>query len=492
MKTTLTILSNIYYLDIVSAYVDAISKKLDYDDKARYAIQLAVEEALNNILTYSFKKEEDQSIEIICEIVSNYLKIRLTDKGMPYELSQISAYDPADPFQDGADVGLSTFLMKHYMDRVNFVNLGKNGKELQLIKYLPDKDITQYTDLQKNRVLIKNNKEVNEIKEIRLMKPDEAIDISQSVYLSYGYSYVYEDIYYPERVRASNADGSMFSVVVITEAKNIVGHIGLFKPYDDAQIAEWGIAVVKPEYRGRGIMHKLLSFVIELAQDKKFTGIFAHAVTTHNFTQKACAKFGFSDIALMLGYAPASLKFRKIKDELLQRETTIISYKYLTMPEKIIIYPPTHHSDMIDELYKNLGVTAVCGNSYKSKSSMEDKTVIQAWLQSSINAGFITVNLYGKDFMEMLEINIKKLCLEHVDVIYLYLNLSDPLTALMCEDIEKKGYFFAGIFPGNPFDNTLVLQFLNNMTIDYDAILAISKTSRNLLSYIKGLDPNFF
>ena len=71
------------------------------------------------------------------------------------------------------------------------------------------------------------------------------------------------------------------------------------------------------------------------------------------------------------------------------------------------------------------------------------------------------------------------------------MNLSNPLTAGIAAQIEKLGFFFGGILPhGYKNGDALILQYLNNVSIDYDAIQVESAIARKLLAYVREQDPN--
>jgi len=52
------------------------------------------------------------------------------------------------------------------------------------------------------------------------------------------------------------------------------------------------------------------------------------------------------------------------------------------------------------------------------------------------------------------------------------------------------GFFFAGILPAAaPRGDALILQYLNNLSIDYDQIHVASDAAKELISYIRLRDP---
>jgi serine/threonine-protein kinase RsbW len=96
---------------------------------------------------------------------------------------------------------------------------------------------------------------------------------------------------------------------------------------------------------------------------------------------------------------------------------------------------------------------------------------------------------------------LKDLCYEHegIAVVYLYLPLGDPHTAVICQHFEELGFFFAGIYPkpAKPADpegmnsgDLLCLQYLNGPRINYDLLQIYSDFGQELVQYVRDRDPH--
>ena len=108
-----------------------------------------------------------------------------------------------------------------------------------------------------------------------------------------------------------------------------------------------------------------------------------------------------------------------------------------------------------------------------------------------MNFARIMITRFGSHIGEELKIKVKELCLKKTEIVNLFLNLSDPLTCIYTAQFEKLGFFFSGILPGAFADgDALILQYLNNVPIDYGAIRVESTLAGQLVAYIKKCDPN--
>jgi len=85
---------------------------------------------------------------------------------------------------------------------------------------------------------------------------------------------------------------------------------------------------------------------------------------------------------------------------------------------------------------------------------------------------------------------LRRFCLDQMAAINLFLSLEDPGAALMAEEFEKLGFFFAGILPCSKIGEAVILQYLNNVDLDYSKITAYSDVAKDVLAYIRERDPN--
>jgi anti-sigma regulatory factor (Ser/Thr protein kinase)/predicted GNAT family N-acyltransferase len=492
----LTIPTDISYVGVVGAYVRQVAQNFGFDATARQAIVVGVDEAVSNIIREAFSPDERATLDISCERVSMGLKIVIKDKGLPFKPTGLLSPKRASDAKPLSGPQRALDVMKQTMDEVSFRNMGLDGKETHLIKYLQTGTVEDYYQsceiepYQEPRTSKPGAaKAVNF--EVRPMQSHEAIEVSKCFYKSYGYSFVYRQIYYPERIVELNEIGQMESVVAVTPDNEVIGHCALLRWDSRPDVAEIGLAVVKPEFRGQGCLTRLTEYLIERAKSEKAQALFVMAATNHTYSQQVIHRFGFNDCCLLAGFGPATLSFRGLTEKLPQRETYLISIKYLEKPEALTLYPPEHHKEFIRKLYRNIGLEPQLAIPAEPKPRFtEHHSKLTAAHYSPSGFGWIEIEAYGSDVVQVVKARLKEFCLKHIEVIQLYCNLGDPLTYYMIPEFEQLGFFFIGLKPSSTLGDALILEYFNNMAMDYDRIKLAATMGEELRSYVRKHDPN--
>lgn len=491
----LTIPNDSSYLDVATQYVGAIAAKFGFNHRDTTDIERAVSEAVSNVIEHAFEPSESATIEISCERVPLGIKITVQDKGLPFDPGLAPECSLPEEALTTPVPGCGLYVMKEVMDEVHFHNLGMEGKALVLVKYLKNPGINDYyeaCDLGPYTVPeVGPRPEPAKEFEIRPMNPSEAVEVSRCVYRAYGYSYANDLAYYPDRLVQLNRSGVFLSAVAVTSDGQIAGHCALMRWNERSRIAEMGMAAVKPEFRSRGIFKRISGYLMKRAQSEGLTGIYGQAVTNHTYSQQVGHRLGMKDCALLVGFVPQTASFKGITDRLVQRETLVTHFMYLQAPPPAVLYPPPKHVEMIRRIYSGLGVSPDIGTiTGPEEEAVSDESVVKTRTFKSLSSARIDVEAYGKDVVTQVQRRLRDLCVKRFDIIYLYLDLCDPRTAEYAMDFEKMGFFFAGILPASLPGDALILQYLNNVPIDYDRLKLEGEMGRELLAYVKQLDPN--
>lgn len=489
----LTLPNKMAYLDFAQMFVVEAAKLHGFKDKQLNQIALAVEESVSNVMKHTYDAEENRTFDIHCKLTPKGIEIILKEKGMPFDPSRVKSYQVTTNIEEASADGLGMFLMKNLMDEYTFNNLGIEGKETIMAKHFPDyQERTEIIDS-----FVEEKAEPEVIKEkldysIRGMVDSEAVEISRCAYKSHGYSFFDEHIYYPDKLVELNNDGTMISAVAVTKDNVFMGHGCFLFQYPEDKIAELTFVFVNVEYRGQGALNRILEYLFAAPSKRELKGVYAYAVANHPFTQKAMIRYGILDCGILLATSPGSWKFKGISDDTTQRISVVLSFRYLIEPSAKTLYCPPQHKEFINKLYDYIGNKV---NTYAIAPSIEqlelvDESVIDESVNDLESCGEIHIKKFGKDIVKRIRKITRKMCVEQTACINLFLNLEDAGTYYFTKELEKLGYFFAGILPESKIGEALILQYLNNVDLDYSKITAYSDVAKEILEYIKKNDPN--
>src|SRR5262249_8181638 len=155
---------------------------------------------------------------------------------------------------------------------------GPQGKALQMLKWLHETDIAATAPPAALEPFHEDAPLAPpQVYEVRRMQPAEAVQVSQLMYRAYGNTYFNPDVYYPQRVAAQNANGSVVSIVACGDNAYVAAHSAL-ELNQSGPVAETGQAVVDPAHRGRGLLNKMKEVVLVEARRLDLVGLYSDAV----------------------------------------------------------------------------------------------------------------------------------------------------------------------------------------------------------------------
>ena len=454
-------------------------------------MQTAAEEALLTVLHCAHDDAPDAgaagTLDILLAVLPPVLQLRITDHGLPYDLSLVPEYDPEQPSSAEDDnVGLSAFLMHRLTDRSRVLNLGAQGQHVELEWWLPQQGAlatpaAQAAAAPAGEVPVHSTPAPATV---RPLESADAIHLARLMYRSYGYSYVNPDMYVTDRILARCADGRLTSWVAQVAAADgasapIVGHIALMKDHRDDPALEVGAAVVGPDQRGGGLLGQLLETVTQALAQRPEAAAFVHAVTRHPYTQKTFGRLGYLPTALLLAYTPASLQFRSIAGQAsTQRGSVFYSCRLLRPAPPVDVYLPADLADLV--LPRALDIGMELRPQPLRNDALQGATQLQTHVEPALNAAFVVLRHAGADWPEVLQRSLRQWCRQKIDAIYLSLNLCDADTPAACASAAHLGFLPAGLTPYMPWPATLALQYLNNQWLEIDNIVSVGPAAEAL------------
>lgn len=494
VKITLPV--DLTYLPAIQVFVGQLTQIAGLPPRETELLVLAVEEAITNVIQHAFMPDEAATFEIICEHSPVAFTVRVRDKGLPFDPDQVKDLAMTGDLEGVPGPGLGFRLMKRSVDRLAFHNLGHEGKEVMMTRFIHQRHIKEYlhsTKLKAYDVTPPASEEPKNCSpfEVRLLEPHQAIEVAQCAYRTYGYTYMMENVYFPERLIEMTRTGDLVSAVALCPATgDVMGHCALEFHGRRHGIPEMGMAFVKPEYRGRGCLNRLNDFFMRYAQEKGITGIYCNAVTTHTVSQKALDRIAFHPTGILVGHSPPKA-FSRMKKSSDQRETLVLHHRKIGQSPPLRVYAPPSHRDMILRIFRRsqIGVESVAAGEVEHRHLAEGVGHMEVDMDQRLLTATITVLKYGKDFENAMHQRLRELCLNRMEAITIFLDLTDLFTPVAVPFLEKQDCFFAGVFPAYP-RHFLIMQYLNNVPIDYTRVATYKPLAGELLPYIIKLDPN--
>ena len=477
------------YSFLVQSFVREIAKNIGFTGGSLDQIDIAIEESVSNIMVH-VRDEENPTFDIICEKIPDGIRITLKEMGIPFDPDHIRKYEMSKNPEDVPTKGLGIYLIQKMMDDLSFRNLGPQGKETVMIKYLQGNSsgIQEEVDVEKEVTGVITEKIGYDV---RGLEEHEAIEVSRCAYKTHGYTFFDDHIYYPERLVEMNETSEMISAVAVTRENVFMGHGALLYQHPEDKIAELTFVFVNVEFRGQGALNRLVEYLFSVPKKRELRGVYAYAVTNHIFTQKSMIRFQIKDCGLLLATSPASWKFKGISDDTTQRISVALAYKSLVPQVAYQLYVPEQHTEMIRKIYTNLGADHQFVVPGPGAAELENaESVIKTGINDLEGCAEIFIESYGKDILKVMRRTVREFCLKQLAAIDLFISLKDPATYAMTAEFEKMGFFFAGILPESKVGDALILQYLNNVELDYNKIHLVSDLSKEMLGYIRSHDPN--
>jgi len=365
------------------------------------------------------------------------------------------------------------------VDTANWKLHGTSGSELRLVVNRPHGETASTEPAQRGEtdVPLAPAQEYT----IRRFAPRDAEGIARAFYLTYGYAYDFSAVYVPDRLIELNQSGCYVSIVAVTASGDVVGHYALARD-GDAPIADACAAVVLPEHRGRDLLNRLRAKAELEAIALGLEAYYSEPVTDHGRTQHASESFGAKACGITLGEAPRSFIAKHMElSTTSQRQSCMLYVKPLQPREPRAIYVPEHHRAIVERIYEELDVPVKFGKmlqrgghgAFHTSLARRDAT---ATVQIE-SVGAQTPELVGQTVADLQLVR-------RLGAIYALLPLEDPGMPRLCEVLESRGMFFAGVGPWSLGGKDALRLQMPLTPIDLDALVVVGEFGKTILEYV--------
>ncbi len=429
-------------------------------------------EVCNNVIESAFSPGEVRLYEVEVLRRAGRVVVAVEDMGLPFDYAHLGEAGDQEVFSGS------------FVDEVRLLNLGRGGNRVELVKLLPQADIREDVGEEEHRKTIEAPEVPDDASyEIRAMRPDESLQLARCIYRSYGYSYDWDDVYYPDRIRELQEGRLMRSCVAVAPDGEFVGHLAVRVERPGAPVGESGQAVVDPRYRGHHLFPRMKTFMLERAESEGMYGLYGEATAVHPYSQRDSLKLGAGETGFLLGFIPGSVSYKEIGEDREGRRGSVALLYTRTNPEpERTVYPPAAHRDTVRRIVEHNALRRTFGNGAETEMPTSSRMTVD--VNREHNLAFLRVEEPGADLRELVRVRLRELCQHRVDCIYIDLPLSHPAVEEAGSGLGELGFFFGGVLPELRDGDVLRLQYLNEVEIRPEDVQTGSDFGRELADLV--------
>lgn len=212
---------------------------------------------MDEVLNFIIAAYPDDTLKELIQIKlsldkTGTVQVSVSNAGPPVHLDRIPRFEPSAPTESNLD-GLWYFLAKNFVDHLEFRNLGMDGWQAVLERRLSAASFEPRKADSEGSI----DEEIAQF-EVRPGRHDDAAELVDLTYDTYGYSYTGPDFYHPSNLSHHLASGEIVSIVATADGV-IVGNTSISYPPETPCCAYLGALMVKRSYRRSKAIELMIS-----------------------------------------------------------------------------------------------------------------------------------------------------------------------------------------------------------------------------------------
>ena len=132
MKTRVTLRNEIAEVQWLKKRLTEYGQSLQLADELIQDVNLALEEAVSNIIFYGYEDAQAHQIEVAIEVADDTLVLEITDDGKAFNLLDTPEPDLNVPFEEREIGGMGIYLIRTLMDDITYRT--KQGKNILVMR----------------------------------------------------------------------------------------------------------------------------------------------------------------------------------------------------------------------------------------------------------------------------------------------------------------------------------------------------------------------
>ena len=120
MTKQLILHNDVQQIELLAEYIDSIAEAAGIDPSLAMSLNLALEEAVTNVIMYAYPEGTDGTVDIITEVNDGQLTFIIKDSGKAFDPTQKEDADVTLSAEERSIGGLGIFLVRQIMDSVDY------------------------------------------------------------------------------------------------------------------------------------------------------------------------------------------------------------------------------------------------------------------------------------------------------------------------------------------------------------------------------------
>ena len=131
-KQSISLPNDVQKVPQLAAFIEEVAESHGTDLSVTMSINLALEEAVVNVMNYAYPEGSSGEIDITVDFRDGYLIFTISDAGKPFDPTKVSDPDTSLSAEDRPIGGLGIHLVRQIMDEVSYTY--ENNRNILTLK----------------------------------------------------------------------------------------------------------------------------------------------------------------------------------------------------------------------------------------------------------------------------------------------------------------------------------------------------------------------
>jgi hypothetical protein len=326
---------------------------------------------------------------------------------------------------------------------------------------------------------------------VQELQPGEDSKLSQLFFHVYGYDYIHEYIYYPEKIAQMRQEGRLISIVAVTSTGQVVAHVGLVRSSEKPLVYEPCLGLVDPRLKSKGLFGQVFDAAMKRLNELNCQYCYFDFVTNHDRSQRFVHRYNPADLAIFVGCQSKSTQARLERLGMGQDPTETDRYSLLYSVLPRVEHPFGTHVSLPNNLGEMLGFLLKPLNLKWQPSARFEQLAKDGEhhtkLQPNQNAVIFEMGAPGRSSLDKILAEWAKLLRSDYEYAAVDVPVDRPGLAHVYDKLAANGFFVAGFVPYRSSERLAIrFQAMGLRKLSFDEIKVYSPTAKALLDVIRS------